>query len=128
MDNLIKLGKRRTILISISILLVSIHSIYFYHSVRPEIELKKLFQQLIRFSLTVTLLLMVYKGKKWAKIVLIILFSVALFGLLISFNTLEISFINKIPFGIMVFVYSMAIYHFGFSKSFKAFYLFQNNK
>ena len=78
MNELTKIGKKRTILISISILLVSIHTIYFYHSVRPEIESKKLIQQIIRFSLTIGLLIMVYKGKNWAKIVSIILFSLAL--------------------------------------------------
>ena len=45
MNDLAKLGKTRTILILISILLVSIHTIYFYHSIRPEIETKKLIQQ-----------------------------------------------------------------------------------
>ncbi|WP_346239677.1 DUF4240 domain-containing protein [Mariniflexile soesokkakense] len=33
---------------------------------------------------------------------------------------------NKIPLLIMVFVYSMAIYHFGFANSFKDFFIFQN--
>lgn len=62
MNTLAKIGKKKTILISISILLVSIHTIYFYHSVRPEIESKKLIQQLIRFLLTIGLLIMVYRG------------------------------------------------------------------
>ena len=38
MNELAKIGKKRTILISISVLLVSIHTIYFYHAVRPEID------------------------------------------------------------------------------------------
>lgn len=128
MNELTKLGKKRTILISISILLVSIHTIYFYHSVRPEIESKKLIQQIIRFSLTVGLLIMVYKGKNWAKIVSIILFSLALLGALVGLATLDTPFINKTPLLVMVFVYSMAIYHFGFAKSFKEFFKFQNTE
>lgn len=128
MNELTKIGKKRTILLSISILLVSIHTIYFYHSVRPEIELKKLIQQLIRFSLTIGLLIMVYKGKNWAKIVSLILFSLALLGALIGLGTLETSFMNKIPLIVMIFVYSMAIYHFGFAKSFKEFFKFQNTE
>ena len=128
MNDLTKLGKKRTILISISILLVSIHTIYFYHSVRPEIESGKLIQQIIRFSLTVGLLIMVYKGKNWAKIVSIILFSLALLGVLVGLGTLDTPFVNKIPLLVMVFVYSMAIYHFGFAKSFKEFFKFQNTK
>jgi hypothetical protein len=126
MNELTKIGKKRTILISISILLVSIHTIYFYHSVRPEIESKKLIQQIIRFSLTIGLLIMVYKGKNWAKIVSIILFSLALLGALVGLGTLDTPFMNKIPLLVMIFVYSMAIYHFGFAKSFKEFFKFQN--
>ena len=128
MEKLVKLGKKRTILISISILLVSIHSIYFYHSAKPEIEAKKIIQQLIRLLLTFGLLFMVYKGKNWAKVVLIILCSLTLLGVLISLSTLKVSLINKSPLFVMIFVYSVAIYHFGFSKSFRVFSQYQNNK
>lgn len=128
MNELAKIGKRRTILISVSILLVSIHTIYFYHTMRPEIESKKLIQQIIRFLLTIGLLIMVYKGKNWARIVSIILFTLALLGALVGLGTLDVPFINKIPLFVMVFVYSMAIYHFGFAKSFKEFLKFQNSK
>lgn len=128
MNELTKIGKKRTILISISILLVSIHSIYFYHSVRPEIESKKLIPQIIRFSLTIGLLIMVYKGKNWARIVSIILFSLAIIGGLIGFVALDAPLINKVPLLVMIFVYSIAIYHFGFGESFKEFYKFQNTE
>lgn len=121
MNELTKIGKKRTILISISIILVSIHTIYYYHSVRQEIEFKKLIKQLIRFTLTVGLLIMVYKGKNWAKIILIVLFSLALLGALIPLGTSETPFINKVPLLVMIFVYSLAIYHFGFAQSFKEF-------
>ena len=53
MNYLETLGKRQTILISISILLVSLYSICFYNSVVPEIESKKMIQQTIRFLLTI---------------------------------------------------------------------------
>ncbi|MFD0989911.1 DUF4240 domain-containing protein [Mariniflexile jejuense] len=128
MNELTKLGKKRTILISISILLISIHTIYFYHSVRPEIESKKLIQQIIRFLLTIGLLIMVYKGKNWAKIVSIILFSIAILGALVGLGTLDTPFVNKIPLLVMIFVYSIAIYHFGFAESFKEFFKFQNTE
>ncbi|MCG7503214.1 hypothetical protein MHM83_15200 [Tenacibaculum sp. Mcav3-52] len=127
MNESTKIGKKRTILISISILLVSIHTIYFYHSVRPEIESKKLIQQLIRFSLTIVLLILVYKGKKWAIVISVILFSLGLLIILPTLFTIDRPFINKIPLIVMTFVYSIAIYHFGFSKSFKAFFDFQNS-
>jgi hypothetical protein len=127
MNELIKLGKKRTILISISILLVSIHTIYFYHSVRPEIETKKLIQQIVRFLLTFGLLVMVYKGKNWAKIISLILFSLALLGAFFGLATLDTPLISKIPLLVMIFVYSIAIYHFGFAKNFKEFSKYQNN-
>ena len=127
MNELIKTGKKRTLLISISILLVSIHTIYFYHSVRPEIETKKLIQQIIRFLLTVGLLIVVYRGIKWAKILLIVLFSLAILGAIIGLISIDSdSFVGKVPLLVMILVYSIAVYHFGFSNSFKAFFDYQN--
>ncbi|MCZ4410088.1 hypothetical protein O3Q51_14795 [Cryomorphaceae bacterium 1068] len=129
MDELIKIGKRKTILISIGILLVSIHTIYFYHAVRPEIETKKLIQQIIRFLLTVGLLMVTYKGKKWARILSIILFSLGMVGGLIGLVALDsASFINKLPLLVMTFVYSIAVYHFAITKSFKAYFDQLNGK
>jgi hypothetical protein len=69
---------------------------------------------------------MVYKGKHWAKIVSLILFSLALLGAFFGLATLSTSFISKIPLLVMIFVYSTAIYHFGFAKSFKEFFKHQN--
>ncbi|SNR13872.1 hypothetical protein [Tenacibaculum jejuense] len=127
MNHLIENGKRRTISISISILLISLHTIYFYHSVRPEIDYDKLIQQLIRLGLTIGLLAMVYKGKNWARIISIILFSLAILGAIIGFFSINSSLINKSPLIVMIFVYSIAIYHFTFAESFKEFFNYQNN-
>jgi len=127
MNQLAEIGRRRTILIAISILLISIHTIYFYQSSRPEIEVKKLIQQIIRFSLTLGLLFLIYNGKKWARIVAIILFSLAILLALYTFFTIDAAFINKTPFIVMIVIYSIAIYHFAFSKSFKEFIKVQNN-
>lgn len=127
MRELVITGKKRTILIAISILIISIHTIYNYQSIIPDIETKKLIQQAIRFLLTIGLLVFVYKGKKWAKIVSIILFSTAALGALIALFTIENeSITHKLPLTVMLFVYSMAVYHFGISKSFNAFYEYQN--
>ncbi|WP_298330005.1 DUF4240 domain-containing protein [uncultured Dokdonia sp.] len=122
MNDLIKLGKKRTLLISLSILLVSIHTIYFYNVSVLEIEPTKLLQQFIRFLLTIGLLLMVYKGKNWARIIAIILFAFGILGAIFGFITTDTYFLNKTPFLVMIFVYGMAVYHFSFSKSFKAFF------
>jgi hypothetical protein len=128
MDDLIKLGKRRTILVSISILLVSLHTIYFYQAVRPEIEPAKLVQQSIRFLLTTGLLWMTYKGKDWAKIVSVVLFSFGMLGAVYGLTEMEGLMAIRIPFVVMIFVYSMAVFHFGISKSFKSFSQFQKLK
>lgn len=128
MNYLEQIGKRKTILISISILLVKLHTIYFYNSVVPEIETKKIIQQIIRFLLTIGLLVMIYRGKNWAKNIFIILFSIGIFGAIYGVFSDSESIILKIPFIVMIIVYSAAIYHFGFSKSFKAFSDYQNRK
>jgi len=128
MNYLEQIGKRKTILISISILLVSLHTIYFHNSVVPEIETKIIIQQIIRFLLTVGLLVMIYRGKNWAKNIFIILFLIGLFGAIYGVFSVAESIILKIPFTVMIIVYSAAIYHFGFSKSFKAFSDYQNRK
>ncbi|MCL7762214.1 hypothetical protein MPF19_02215 [Polaribacter sp. Z014] len=126
MNILEQVGKKRTIQISISILLVSLHTIYFYHSAKDEFDTSKFMTQMIRFSLTVALLYFLYKGQKWAKIVSIILFSLGTLGAVFGFFAIDANIINKIPFLVMIFVYATAIYHFAFAKSFKAFYSYQN--
>ena len=126
MNILETIGKKRTIQISISILLVSIHTIYFYHSVKEDFDTTKFATQMIRFALTGLLLFFLYKGHKWAKIVSIILFSLGALGAIVGLFTVDTSIVNKTPFLVMIFVYSMAIYHFAFAESFKAFYKFQN--
>jgi hypothetical protein len=128
MNYLEKIGQKRTILISISILLVSLHTIYFYNTVIPEIGTKKIIQQIVRFLLTVGLLFLIYKGKNWARILSIILFSLATIGAIFGVLSISKSIELKIPFIVMIIVYSIAIYHFGISKSFKAFFDYQNSK
>lgn len=126
MDDLEKTGKKNTILVSISILLVSLHTIYFYHVSVPDFQTKKLIQQLIRFSLTVGLLVAVYKGKHWAKNVSLVLFSLGILGAIFGLTKFEEFSVNMTPFFVMIFVYSLAVYHFAIAKSFKAFFNYQN--
>ena len=128
MNDLELAGKRRTILIGISILLVSLHTIYYYHSVFEYVETKKNVQQVIRFILTVLLLIMVYRGKNWARLTLVILFSIATVWAVIGLTEVNRELIYKIPLMVMIFVYSVSIYHFGFSKSYKAFAEYQRGK
>ncbi|MFT5846178.1 MAG: hypothetical protein ACJARX_001324 [Psychroserpens sp.] len=127
MNELAKIGKKRTILISISVFLISLHTIYYYHSLRPDLDGLKLLQQIIRFLLTVGLLYAAYIGKKWAKIIVVILFSITVLGAIFGIaTTLELPFINTVPFYVMIFVYGNGISHFGFSKSYKTFFDYQN--
>jgi|GEM_PF-579599 len=127
MTELIQLGRKRTVLISLSILLVSLHTIYFYNVNVLEIAPTKLLQQFIRLLLTIGLLLMVYKGKNWARVTAIVLFSFGIFGAIYGFIITETYFMNKTPFLVMIFVYGMAVYHFSVAKSFKAFFAFQKS-
>jgi len=128
MNELIKIGKIRTILISISIIYISIYTIYLYQIVKPEIDVKKLIQQFIRLLLTLGLLVATYKGKNWAKITSSILFSVAAIIASIEIFASPGTFITKAPFIVMFVIYSLAIYHFWFSESYKAFFNYQNDE
>lgn len=128
MTDLIKIERKRTILISISILLVSVYTIYSYSAVRSEVETGKLIQQLIRFLLTVVLLFFVYQGKNWARVLSIVLFSIAILGALFALLMVQApTLYAKLPLLVMLVVYSVAVFHFGLSKSFKAFLDYQND-
>mgnify|MGYP000044141909 CR=1 FL=1 len=126
MTELVKQGKQRTIGVAISMLTVSLIGIILYHVSNSDVDSIKVLSQIIRFSLTIALLVEAYKGKKWAKVVTIILAGLAVLTSIGAFISLEGSLLGKIPFIIMAVVYGITIYHFGFSKSFKAFYAFQN--
>lgn len=122
MNNLIKNGQRQTLLIANAIISISILNTYMYQWVLPEIDTKKLIQQSIRILLTVGLMVAVYKGKEWAKKVSLVLFSLAILGGIVGLIKIQsASIIHKVPLILMLFVYSLALYHFGFAKSFKAF-------
>lgn len=121
MNYLEKKGHRRTISVFAAVLLVSLYTIYFNQSSRPEIDDQKLISQMIRFFLTVGLLYLVYIGKNWARILSIVLFSLTIIMALSVIFSSDFKAFQEIPFYVMIFVYSDAIYHFGFSENFKAF-------
>lgn len=125
MNYLEKKGQRRTLSIFAAILLVNLSTIYLYHSPRPEIDLQKLISQIIRFFLTAGLLYLVYIGKNWARILSIILFAIAVILALFFIFSSNFTLVQEIPFYVMIFIYSDAIYHFGFSENFKAFIRYQ---
>lgn len=125
MNYLEKKGQKRTISVFAGVLLVSLYTIYFYQSSRSQIDVTKLISQIIRFFLTVGLLYLVYIGKNWARILSIILFSLAIILALSVIFSSDFSPLQEVPFYVMIFVYSDAIYHFGFSENFKVFIEFQ---
>lgn len=128
MNYLERKGKRRTINISISMLLLTIYSIYIYQTSIPEINVTKLIVQIIRTFLTAGMLLFVYEGKNWARIITIILSAIAVTMSLGVMFTTKHPTLMEVPLFVMIIIYSDAIYHFGFSESYKAFSEFQRKK
>lgn len=128
MNELEKIGRRRTVLISLSILFVSLHTMYLYHVSKPEIDTQKLTQQIIRFCLTVVLLFFAYRAQKWAAWVLSFLFVVGLVTAIGSLLNIQANLILKIPILVMVCVYGVSVYHFMLSKSYSAFCYYQRQK
>ena len=128
MNELAKIGKKNTILISISIILVSLFTIYSYNRNVPFVETKKIIQQAIRFILTIVLLYFLYLGREWARKTILVLFTLAILFAIVSLLSINATFLAKTPLFVMIFVYSTALYHFGFSKSYKEYVKTINNK
>ena len=126
MTELVKQGKQRTINISVGVLIVSLLSIVMHHMSTEDVGLVKMISEGIRFALTAALLKEAFRGKRWARVILMIVCLIATVSSIGTFFSSEADFINKLPFLIMAIVYAVAFYHFGFSKPFKAFYEHQN--
>lgn len=60
--------------------------------------------------------------EKWAKNLSVVLFSITILGALITVGTISTPLMSKVPLLVMILVYSMGVYHFGVSKSYKAFF------
>gem|GEM_PF-6948676 len=121
-------GRNGTIALFLSVLLISILTITFYHIPSDSVDPKKFFQQIIRFVLTLMLFYFLFQGKNWARITLIVLFVLATIGAFVALF-LPVPLIAKIPFIVMILIYSFGAYHFYFSKSFKAFFAYlERNK
>ncbi|QQV04336.1 MULTISPECIES: hypothetical protein [Chryseobacterium] len=71
---------------------------------------------------------LVFIGKKWARTVSLILFSLAVIMAVSFIFSSNFSPLQEIPLYVMIFVYADAIYHFGFSDSYKAFAEYQRSK
>lgn len=123
MNPIQKKGQKQTIQVSISILLVSVNTIYSYIS---KLGTDRILEQGIRFILTVALLVVLYKGKKWARVVALFLFGIAIFRAIGGLFILEADLLAKVPVIVMIVVYSVAIYHFGASDYYMAFARYQN--
>lgn len=125
MNPIQKKGQKQTIQVSISILLVSVNTIYSYIS---KLGTDRILEQGIRFVLTVALLVVLYKGKKWARVVALFLFGIAIFRAIGGLFIVEADLLAKVPVIVMITVYSVAIYHFGASDYYMAFARYQNGE
>jgi hypothetical protein len=121
MNELATKGRNQTIIIFASVLLVSIYTIVSYHLAFPSVEAGKSFQQIVRFVLTVLIMIFIFKGKEWARTLFTVLFSVAVMIAVVSlFSSLPLA--GKIPMLVMSIVYSIAVYHLNFSDSFREYF------
>ncbi len=140
MNSIVKKGKNLTTLNLMLLFLVFI--ITFFKGNRDAIIYRN--WNFINFKLTcflilffviiLTLIYFIYKGKKWARIIFIILGVYEIISVLISLSSfyyplfIKKSLINQIY---LLFCYISIIsnfYHFGFSKSFKEFSKYKNKK
>ena len=127
MNELARHGRGQTIAISISIILISMFVIAFYHIPQDSVDPKKFFQQIVRFVLTLALLYFLFKGKNWARITLLVLFLLAILsGLILLFIPFPVA--AKIPILVMIIIYGLGTYKLYFSKSFKAYFTYLNTK
>ena len=128
MTKLEKLGKIRTLLISASIILISLHTIITYQLAHEGPVVKKLIQQIIRFGLTITLLYFLYKGNKWVRNIGLVLFALAFLGAIAGIFTTNSDLISKTPLIVMALIYGLAVYFFGFSTEYAVFREYQRDK
>lgn len=128
MNDLAKKGKTLTLITIAGILSISIYMIVAYQMEQTAFDWKKFGSQCFWFLMTVGLLSLVYKGKKWA--VILSLFILGLFAIAslvviaIGKGPLE----AKILMHVILWVYGWALYHFGKSKAYRAFYKFQRGE
>ena len=120
MNPLIKQGQRQTRAVFVSLLLISLYIIVYYQLYMPY-DLKKLFQQIIRFGLTGFLIYFILQGKNWARLTLGILLILGTLLGLVSL-LLPVPLIYKVPLIVMTIIDSVGVYHFFFSKAFKAYF------
>ncbi len=138
---LIHIGRKRTFWISISILSISIytifHFLYFKYKSHPYYKMwftNRLIIEVIISTIFTFLLSLTYNGKEWAKQLAIIFLSIGVFmsTIYISTNLNYIgncySYFNPTVSLITIFIYLIGILHFAFSKSFKVFSKYQNSK
>ncbi|WP_271765828.1 hypothetical protein [Aquimarina algiphila] len=127
-------GRRRTKILGLSIILFSINAdlITLLSYTEAEISAFLIFKHLFRFLATVFLVISTYKGKNWARIILIICFSLAILLAFFMFFVLLLSDITTLKKVLSVIIstfliYGLSVYYFIFSLNFKAFFKEQQN-
>ena len=127
MNDLALKGRNQTIRVFASVLLIAIYAIVTSNLAAAVIEAKEIAPQITRFGLTVLLMYFVFKGKKWAVVTFTVLFSLATLLAVASLFS-KIPLAAKIPMVVMTFIYSIAVYHLNFSKSFKEYFYYLERK
>jgi len=114
-------GKLKAVIIVLILIGLSLASMIFAHLTFRDFTTKEISKELIRFALELGIYYAILKGKKWARVIITILFS---FGILISFIAI-ISFcytIVNLVFMALILSYAYAIYFFNADKDFKIYF------
>ncbi|WP_116790136.1 hypothetical protein [Flavobacterium psychrotrophum] len=126
MNHLQITGRNITIRIFAGILLISIFTIVTYQLPLEFLDTKKLIQQIVRFGFTILIMYFVFQGKNWARVMLTILCTLAIFLGIISLFVL--TWPAHIAILLMILIYGMAVYHLNASVSFKAYFKYLQEK
>lgn len=121
-----RIGRKRILLLFASMLILSITNIYNYQDTFGG-DISKLYQQIIRFVLTVLLMWAILEGRRWAKILMTVLLTLAIILGIYAFfipSTLN----QMIPFIVMIFIYTLAVCYLNFSEDFKEYLEFKKSQ
>jgi hypothetical protein len=130
---LINLGRKRTLYITGAIVIISCCFIFYllylrvnYYPYQSTILIWTLYREFFLISLFTVLIILSYNGKKSARHLLILTLIVKLFftfKTLAFFSSMVLSTRLSLVFPILnAIIYSTALYHFAFSKSFTLFF------
>ena len=127
MDELVQDGKGKFKAVALTLLGMSLYVIISYHVVNEMVDQGRLVKQVVRFGLEILLLILIYRGVRWARLLFSFLLGIGVigFGVLLFMGGMNTDFVSLI---LMIVIYSNAIYAFNFSPSVAAFMKYQRNE